>query len=161
MELRMADQMMKLADAYTRTGGNGNVYQVAYLANLKLLIFPVHDPQPDGPSHTLFVTPRPPRQDQRSSAPSPRSAGVLGSPAPVVGPSHSRRADPSRPAAWPGPRAALRSIRAARAPAQGRRLVSAQPASHVLLPGQHVVARGIDLAQHAGPTPVGVARQQR
>jgi hypothetical protein len=73
---RMSDQMMKLADAYTRTGRNGNLYQVAYLANLKLLIFPVHDPQPDGPSHTLFVTPRPLRQNQRLSAPSPRSAGA-------------------------------------------------------------------------------------
>jgi len=71
----MSDQMMKLADAYTRTGRNGNVSQVAYLASLKLLIFPVHDPQPDGPSHTLFLVPRPLRQDQRSSPPS-RSAGA-------------------------------------------------------------------------------------
>jgi hypothetical protein len=62
----MSDQMMKLADAYTRIGRNGNVYQVAYLAHLKLLIFPVHDPQPDGPSHTLFLVPRPPRQDHPS-----------------------------------------------------------------------------------------------
>jgi hypothetical protein len=72
----MSDQMMKLADAYTRTGRNGNLYQLACLSNLKLLIFPVHDPQPDGPSHTLFVTPRPPRQDPRSSAPSPRFTGT-------------------------------------------------------------------------------------
>jgi hypothetical protein len=69
----MSDQMMKLADVYTRTPRNGNTYQVAYLANLKLLIFPVHDPQADGPSHTLLLVPRPPRQAQRSE--SSRSAG--------------------------------------------------------------------------------------
>jgi hypothetical protein len=56
--------MLKLADVYTRTSRNGNVYLTAYLGGLKLLIFPVHKPEADGPSHTAFLAPRPPSQDR-------------------------------------------------------------------------------------------------
>jgi hypothetical protein len=61
----VSDQLLKAADLYTKASrGTGNrEYLVGYLGGLKVLIFRVHDPQADGPTHTMFFTARPPRQE--------------------------------------------------------------------------------------------------
>ena len=60
----MSDTLMKAADLYSKTSrGTGNrEYLVGYLGGLKVLIFRVNNPEPDGPTHTLFVTARPERK---------------------------------------------------------------------------------------------------
>jgi hypothetical protein len=61
----MNDQLLKACDLYARTSrGPGNrEYLVGYLGGVRVVIFRVNNPQPDGPSHTLFFAERKPRQD--------------------------------------------------------------------------------------------------
>jgi hypothetical protein len=62
----MSDQLLKACDLYTRTSrGPGNrEYLVGYLGGVRVVILRIHDPQPDGPTHTLFFTARKARQDR-------------------------------------------------------------------------------------------------
>ena len=66
----MSDQLLKACDLYAKTSrGPGNrEYWVGYLGSLKILIFRNHNAEPDGPSHALFLTPRPPRQEGRQAS---------------------------------------------------------------------------------------------
>jgi hypothetical protein len=59
----VTDQLLKACDLYAKTGrGPGNrEYLVGYLGGVKVLIFRVNDPQPDGPTHTMFYAERKPR----------------------------------------------------------------------------------------------------
>jgi hypothetical protein len=52
----MTDQLLKACDLHAKTScGPGNrEYLVGYLGGVKILTFKVHDPQPDGPTHTMF-----------------------------------------------------------------------------------------------------------
>jgi hypothetical protein len=61
----MTDQLLKACDLYARTsrGPGQREYWVGYLGGVRVVIFRVHDPQPDGPTHTLFFAERKPRQD--------------------------------------------------------------------------------------------------
>jgi hypothetical protein len=62
----MNDQLLKACDLYSRTSrGEGNrEYWVGYLGGLKVLIFRSNNPTEDGPTHTLHLVPRLPRQEQ-------------------------------------------------------------------------------------------------
>jgi hypothetical protein len=62
----MTDPLVKACDLYPRTsrGAGDREYWVGYLGGLKVLIFKNHNPQPDGPTHSLFIAARPPRQEK-------------------------------------------------------------------------------------------------
>ena len=68
----MTDPLVKACDLYPRTsrGPGDRQYWVGYMGGLKVLIFRNHNPQPDGPSHALFITARPPRQEKPQPQPS-------------------------------------------------------------------------------------------
>ena len=76
----MSDPLVKACDLYPRTsrGPGDREYWVGYLGGLKVLVFQNHNPQPDGPSHALFLTARPPRQEK--SQPQPSTAARDGDP---------------------------------------------------------------------------------
>jgi hypothetical protein len=60
------DRLLKACDLYARTsrGTGQREYLVGYLGGVKVLIFKVHDPQADGPSHTMFYAERKPRPER-------------------------------------------------------------------------------------------------
>jgi hypothetical protein len=62
----MTDQLLKACGLYSKTsrGAGNREYLVGYLGGMKILIFKVHDPQAAGPTHSLFFTARPPRQER-------------------------------------------------------------------------------------------------
>ena len=63
---------LKGCDLYpgTSRGPGDREYMAGYLGGLKVLIFKNHNPPPDGPSHALFITGRPPRQEKPPPLPS-------------------------------------------------------------------------------------------
>jgi hypothetical protein len=66
----MADQLLKACDLYAKTSrGPGNrEYMVGYLGGVRVVIFRVHAPQPDGPTHTMFFAERKPRPERPQAA---------------------------------------------------------------------------------------------
>jgi hypothetical protein len=62
-------QLLKVCDLYRRTsrGTGERQYLVGYLGAVKVLIFRVNNPEVDGPSHTMFLAERKPRQYATSS----------------------------------------------------------------------------------------------
>ena len=64
---------MKACDLYPRTGrGAGErEYWVGYLGGLKVLVFKYHNPTEDGPTHAMFLTARPPKQEPKRIATDP------------------------------------------------------------------------------------------
>jgi hypothetical protein len=63
----MTDALSKACDLYSRTSrGPGNrEYWAGYLGGIRVVIFRVNNPQPDGPTHTMFLAERKPRPERR------------------------------------------------------------------------------------------------
>jgi hypothetical protein len=66
----MSDELLKACDLYAKTsrGVGQREYMIGYMGAAKVLIFKVHDPKTDGPTHAMFFAERKPRQERRPAS---------------------------------------------------------------------------------------------
>jgi hypothetical protein len=66
----MSDTLLKACDLFTRTsrGPGQREYLTGVMGGVQVLVFRVHDPRPNGPTHTMFYAARKPRQERPTQA---------------------------------------------------------------------------------------------